>query len=190
MNASPLINKRWIYIKRPESYVGSAHYQLKCQKLSTQLASGELLLANKFVSVDPYMRIQQAESRSWEAPHPLNRLQQAGVVSQVLASNHQGYQIGDWVSCYSGWETYSKINAIAVEKLQPSEVPVTSSLGVLGMPGRTAWFGLMEAGRPKPGDTVVVSGAAGAVGSLVVQFAKRLVVKWLVLLVASKNVSG
>jgi NADPH-dependent curcumin reductase CurA len=95
------------------------------------------------------------------------------VVGQVIASNASGFAEGDWVSAYSGWQLYAKCHQSELTKLDPDAASVTSALGVLGMPGRTAWFGLMEAGKPRPGDTLVVSGAAGAVGSLVAQFGKR-----------------
>jgi NADPH-dependent curcumin reductase CurA len=106
-------------------------------------------------------------------PHPLGIVQRAGTVGQVVASNSDRFTEGDWVLGYSGWQIYAKCHASEVQKLDPQAAPVSTALGVLGMPGRTAWFGLMEAGRPRPGETVVVSGAAGAVGSLVAQFARR-----------------
>ncbi len=95
------------------------------------------------------------------------------MVAQVKKSASPDFREGDWVSAYTGWERYSKVHALQLARLDPEQAPVTTALGVLGMPGRTAWFGLMEAGRPRPGETVVVSGASGAVGSLVVQFAKK-----------------
>jgi NADPH-dependent curcumin reductase CurA len=168
-----LVNQQWHYIKRPNAEVGPAHYRLVESAIDDQLASGEVLIANQYISVDPYMRIQQARGTTWEAPHPLNRLQQAGVVGCVIASASKEFQVGDWVTAYTGWEKFSKVHAMALSKLDPQNAPVTAALGVLGMPGRTAWFGLMEAGKPRPGETVVVSGAAGAVGSLVVQFAQK-----------------
>lgn len=93
--------------------------------------------------------------------------------SRVLASRSETFKPGDWVLSYTGWQLYATSHANDLRKLDPEAAPVSTALGVLGMPGRTAWFGLMEAGQPRPGETVVVSGAAGAVGSLVAQFAKR-----------------
>jgi hypothetical protein len=106
-------------------------------------------------------------------PHPLGIVQRAGVVGQVIASNSSQFQVNDWVLNYQGWQLFSKCHIKDLQKLDPQTAPPSTALGVLGMPGRTAWFGLMEAGLPKPGDTLVVSGAAGAVGSLVAQFGKR-----------------
>jgi NADPH-dependent curcumin reductase CurA len=91
----------------------------------------------------------------------------------VLASKASAFAEGDWVRSYSGWQTHAKVHASALTRIDPDAAPVTTALGVLGMPGRTAWFGLTESGKPHAGEVVVVSGAAGAVGSLVVQFAKR-----------------
>jgi NADPH-dependent curcumin reductase CurA len=120
------------------------------------------------------MRIGQSSKPTYDPdPHPLNTVQQSGVVSQVLASRAAGFAAGDWVYSYSGWQTHARVHASGLRKLDPAQAPVTTALGVLGMPGRTAWFGLTESGKPHAGEVVVVSGAAGAVGSLVVQFAKR-----------------
>ena len=165
-------NKQWIYKKRPETIVGPEHYELKTQSLSTQLSHNEVFIEAKYFSVDPYMRIQQSGKNSWEAPHALGKVQGGAVVGKVIKSNSPSFQEGDWVSVYSGWQTHTVAHASELTKLNPEKAFVTTALSVLGMPGRTAWFGLTEAGKPKPGDVVVVSGAAGAVGSLVVQFAK------------------
>jgi NADPH-dependent curcumin reductase CurA len=166
-------NLQWVYNKRPTKNVSTEHYLLNKQALSTTLANNEVLLEQHYISVDPYMRIQQAASSSWEEPHPLNTVQQAGVVAKVLKSNSAEFSIGDWVSAYAGWQQYCVVHHHEIEKLNTELASPTTALGVLGMPGRTAWFGLMEVGKPKPSDTVFVSGAAGAVGSLVVQFAKK-----------------
>jgi NADPH-dependent curcumin reductase CurA len=100
-------------------------------------------------------------------------VQRAGTVGQVMATASERFAIGEWVLGYGGWQRFHKSHADELQKLDPGAAPVTTALGALGMPGRTAWFGLMDAGRPKPGETLVVSGAAGAVGSLVAQFGKR-----------------
>jgi NADPH-dependent curcumin reductase CurA len=166
-------NRQWFYVKRPEGRVGDEHYALRESEMNDVLATNEVLVRARYISVDPYMRIQQAERNTYDLPHPLGIVQRAGVVGQVIASNSAAFAEGDWVSAYSGWQLYAKCHQSELTKLDPDAAPVSSALGVLGMPGRTAWFGLMEAGRPRPGDTLVVSGAAGAVGSLVAQFGKR-----------------
>jgi len=165
-------NKQWIYRQRPETVVGIEHYELITQPIPTELAKNEVLIEAKYISVDPYMRIQQSNNPTWEAPHPLNCVQGASVVGIVLKSNSAAFNENDWVSAYSGWQTHATVHASELTKLDPRQASVTTALGVLGMPGRTAWFGLTEAGKPKAGETVIVSGASGAVGSLVVQFAK------------------
>ncbi|HEY9718588.1 MAG TPA: NADP-dependent oxidoreductase [Trichormus sp.] len=173
MQTTTLANKQWIYVKRPSGRVTSEHYELRESEMSEQLAANEVLLEAKYISVDPYMRIQQHATKTWEEPHPLNTVQGAGAIGVVIASKSEKWREGDWALGYTGWQKYCKCHAGDLEKLDPQAAPVTTALGVLGMPGRTAWFGLMDAGQPKPGEVVVVSGAAGAVGSLVVQFAKR-----------------
>jgi NADPH-dependent curcumin reductase CurA len=169
----PLDNDQWIYARRPESRVGAEHYEHRRAELDQSLAANEVLVAARYISVDPYMRIQQAVRDTYDVPHPLGIVQRAGTVGQVMATASERFTNGDWVLSYGGWQRYHKSHAEELHKLDPSAAPVTTALGVLGMPGRTAWFGLMDAGRPKPGETLLVSGAAGAVGSLVAQFGRR-----------------
>ena len=167
-------HRQWIYRQRPEATVGSEHYELREQPLEMTLGAGEVLIEARYFSVDPYMRIGQSGKPTYDAePHPLGEVQQGGVVAQVLASLDTAFAPGDWVRSYTGWQTHARVAASELTPVDPALAPVTTALGVLGMPGRTAWFGLTEAGRPHAGEVVVVSGAAGAVGSLVVQFAKR-----------------
>lgn len=166
-------NKQWFYVKRPEGRVGEEHYELRISEIGTDLAANEVLIRARYLSVDPYMRIQQHVRDTYDVPHPLGIVQRGGVVGQVVASASPDYQPGNWVAAYSGWQLYARVHHSELTKLDPAAAPVTTALGVLGMPGRIAWFGLMEAGRPRAGDTLLVSGAAGAVGSLVAQFGKR-----------------
>ncbi len=166
-------NRQWFYTRRPEGRVGPEHYELRESQLDGVLSSNEVILRARYISVDPYMRIQQHERNTYDLPHPLGIVQRAGVVGQIVASASERFKEGDWALGYNGWQLYDRCHANDLQKLDPQAAPVTTALGVLGMPGRTAWFGLMEAGRPRPGDTLVVSGAAGAVGSLVAQFGKR-----------------
>ena len=173
MNAASFTNRQWIYVKRPSGRVTSEHYELRENEVGSDLSMNEVLIQARYISVDPYMRIQQAERNSFDLPHPLGIVQRAGVVGQVLASKNAQFAEGDWVLSYTGWQLFAKCHGGELQKLDPNSAPVTTALGVLGMPGRTAWFGLMDAGQPKPGETVLVSGAGGAVGSLVGQFAKR-----------------
>ena len=166
-------NRQWFYVKRPEGRVGDEHYELRESELDDNLSSNEVLIRARIISVDPYIRIQQHERNTYDVPHPLGIVQRAGVVGEVVASASPLFKQGDWVSAYSGWQLYAQVPSQRADQTDPDAAPVSTALGVLGMPGRTAWFGLMEAGKPRPGDTLVVSGAAGAVGSLVAQFGKR-----------------
>lgn len=169
-----ILNRQWIYQQPPAELVGPDHYRYQEQPLDTTLGRDEVLVAARYISVDPYMRIGQSGKPTYDPlPHPVGVVQQAGVVAQVLASSTAALQPGDWVRTYSGWQTHAVLHASAVTRIDPQLAPVSTALGVLGMPGRTAWFGLTEAGKPRAGEVVVVSGAAGAVGSLVVQFAKK-----------------
>ncbi len=173
MLPATLNNEQWIYARRPERRVGPEHYERRATALDPAVAANEVVVEVRYVSVDPYMRIQQATRDTYDVPHPLGIVQRAGTVGQVVASASARFAPGDWVLGYGGWQRYHRAHADELQKLDPAAAPVTTALGVLGMPGRTAWFGLMDAGRPKPGETLVVSGAAGAVGSLVAQFGKR-----------------
>jgi NADPH-dependent curcumin reductase CurA len=167
-------NQQWIFERYPDGLVGPQHYALRQQPLMTALAAGEVLVAARYISVDPYMRINQSRKPTYnELPHALDTVQTAGVVAQVLASAVPQFREGDFVEGMLGWQTHARVHHSILRKLDPALAPVSSALGVLGMPGRTAWFGLIESGKPRAGDVVVVSGAAGAVGSLVAQFAKR-----------------
>mmetsp|Transcript_44421 Transcript_44421/g.111922 ORF Transcript_44421/g.111922 Transcript_44421/m.111922 type:complete len:338 (+) Transcript_44421:219-1232(+) len=164
-------NQQWIYVKRPEGEVTEEHYNLRESEIR-QPEDGEVVLEIDYWSVDPYIRIQQSQFNTWEEPHPLNTVQGCGTVGHVIASNDDSLKVGDIVATYSGWQTHPTVKATACRKLDPEQAPVSTALGVLGMPGRTAFFGLLDAGKPVAGETVVVSGAAGAVGSLVCQIAK------------------
>jgi len=169
-----LTQRQWIYRQQPLAAITPEHYELVEQTLDTSLATNEVLIASRYFSVDPYMRIGQSSKPTYDTEaHPLDTVQAGAVVAQVLASNSPAFAEGDWVSAYTGWQTHAKVNSGILTKIDPQQAPVTTALGVLGMPGRTAWFGLTESGKPHAGEVVVVSGAAGAVGSLVAQFAKR-----------------
>jgi len=168
------LHRRWIYRRHPTGVVGPEHYELAEGPLDATLSDGEVLVRARFVSVDPYMRINQSLKPTYnERPHALDTVQTAGVVGQVVASRSPGFAGGDWVEGMLGWQTHARTHGSALRKLDPALAPVSTALGVLGMPGRTAWFGLTESGRPRAGEVLVVSGAAGAVGSLVAQFGKR-----------------
>ncbi|WP_299180590.1 NADP-dependent oxidoreductase [uncultured Aquimarina sp.] len=168
-------NKQWVYTKRPEKLVDQRHYTLEENVISiSDVKLGKALLKSVYFRIDPYMRIQQSKHNTWEEPYPLNTVQGGAVVAQIVAINDNSSSLkkGDWVLSYTGWQEYAITEISSLRLLDPIDVSVTTALGVLGMPARIAYFGLLEAGLPKKGETIVVSGASGAVGQIVVQIAK------------------
>jgi NADPH-dependent curcumin reductase CurA len=133
---------------------------------------GQALVRNLWMSVDPYMRGRMVDRASYVPPFQIGEALQGGAVGQVVASNDPSLKEGDLVESFFGWREGFVAPAAALQKLPALNAPPQAFLGVLGMPGLTAYAGLLRVGEPKPGDTVMVSGAAGAVGSVVVQIAK------------------
>ena len=135
-------------------------------------AEGQILVRNIYMSVDPYMRGRMNEGESYIPPFQLSRPLEGGCVGHVVTSRQGKFQDGDWVLGMQGWREFYLSNGSDLTRIDPGMAPVQSFLGVLGMPGMTAYVGLLEIGQPKPGDTVFVSAASGAVGSIVSQIAK------------------
>ncbi len=133
---------------------------------------GEVLVRNAYFSVDPYMRPRMSASRSYSASFELGEPLYGGAVGRVAASRNPGFAEGDWVLHMLGWREWALSDGSAMRTLDPAGGPVSLALGVLGMPGFTAWWGLFQLCAPKEGETVFVSGAAGAVGSAAAQMAK------------------
>ena len=133
---------------------------------------GEVLVRNVFVSVDPYMRGRMTGIKTYVAPYEVGSPIGGGAVGRVVESRHDGFAAGDWVSSMLGWCEQGIVEGEKLRKLDPSLAPPSTALGVLGMTGLTAWFGLVKVGRVEEGETLYVSGAAGAVGSAAAQFAK------------------
>ncbi len=134
--------------------------------------SGEALLRTLWLSIDPYMRGRMSDAPSYAKPVGVGEVMEGGTVSEVVASNNDGFAPGDIVLGRTGWQTHALSDGRGLRKLDPKRGPVSLALGVLGMPGMTAYTGLLEIGKPQPGETVVVSAASGAVGSAVGQIAK------------------
>jgi NADPH-dependent curcumin reductase CurA len=135
-------------------------------------AEGEVLVRNAYLSVDPYMRARMNEARSYAASYVVGEPMYGGAVGRVEVSRNPSFAEGDWVLHTSGWREWALLDGTGMRILDPSVAPVTTALGVLGMPGFTAWYGLFRIGAAREGETVFVSGAAGAVGSAVGQMAK------------------
>jgi NADPH-dependent curcumin reductase CurA len=135
-------------------------------------AAGEVLVRNLYLSVDPYMRGRMADRASYVAPFPLGQPMEGGCVGQVVQSNGGSLPVGEYVSGFKGWREYYLSDSSDLTRIDPRLAPLQSYLGVMGMPGMTAYVGLLDIGQPKEGETVFVSAAAGAVGSVVCQIAK------------------
>ena len=133
---------------------------------------GEVLAKVLYLSLDPAMRGWMNESKSYIAPVGIGEVMRAGGVGRVVASKHSGFAVGDYVSGLVGVQEYAALDGAQLIKIDPKVAPLPTFLNTLGMPGMTAYFGLLDVGQPKPGETVVVSGAAGAVGATVGQIAK------------------
>lgn len=132
---------------------------------------GEVLVRTLYISVDPYLRGRMREGRSYIAPFEVGQVIESGAVGEVVESRAPKFQSGDIVTGMSGWRLHNAVKAEGLMKVPPG-IPITTALGVLGMPGLTSYFGLLDIGQPKEGETIVVSGAAGAVGMTVCQIAK------------------
>jgi NADPH-dependent curcumin reductase CurA len=135
-------------------------------------SDGHVLVKSTYLSVDPYMRGRITGVRTYADPVNIGDVMQGGTVGQVVESKADGLAAGDFVTGMWGWQEFASVDAKTLRKLDPKLAPVSTALGVLGMPGMTAYFGFLDICKPKPGETVLVSGAAGAVGSLVGQIAK------------------
>ena len=134
--------------------------------------AGQVLLAVQYLSLDPYMRGRMEDRKSYAKPMQLGDVMVGETVAKVTASRHPDYAEGELVLAKTGWRTHALADAAGLRKIEPSPAPVTARLGVLGMPGFTAYAGLHEIGKPRPGETVVVAAASGPVGSLVGQLAR------------------
>ena len=150
-----------------------------------EISTGELLLKTSYVSVDPYLRGRMSDAKSYTPPFELHKPITSGIIAEVIDSKNPAFKKGDFVSGMLAWKEFQKSNGEGLLKVDASRAPLSSYLGVLGMTGLTAYLGLTEIGKPKKGETIVVSGAAGAVGSIVGQLGKIL--GWRVVSVAGSD---
>ena len=162
---------------RPTGEPSAANFRLVEAALpdASQLAAGQVLVRHHFLSLDPYMRGRMNDGKSYTAPQALDQVMGGGTVGEVVASNNPAFAAGDQVVGMGGWQQYAVVDANVpgvLRKVDTTQVPLSAYLGVVGMPGVTAWYGLMKIINPKAGQTVVVSAASGAVGSAVGQLAK------------------
>lgn len=166
------MNKQLLLASRPSGAVSVDNFRL-VETPVPAIGKGEVLVRNHYLSLDPYMRGRMDEAKSYAAPQPLNAVMQGGTVGEVIASNNPKFAVGDKVLAMFGWQLYGKSDGSALMKLDTSRVPLSAYLGCVGMPGVTGWYGLNRIIEPKTGETVVVSAASGAVGSVVGQLAKK-----------------
>jgi|HigsolmetaGSP12D_1036236.scaffolds.fasta_scaffold01066_2 Putative NADP-dependent oxidoreductases len=164
-------NRRIVFARRPEGMPTADCFRL--ETVPTEMPGpGQALVYNFYLSVDPYIRMRMEEKDSYASVMKLGDVLVGRTVGRIAASNIDGYAPGDWVVGRLGWQDYSLAQAADLQKIDVQAAPPTAYLGALGSTGITAWIGLMEFGKPKAGETVVVSAASGAVGSVVGQLAK------------------
>jgi NADPH-dependent curcumin reductase CurA len=163
--------QRIVLASRPTGEATPENFRLETVEVP-ELKDGEVLVRNEYLTVDPYMRSLMNEGKSYMPPVELNATMAGGTVGEVVASKNPKFAVGDKVVGYSGWAEMGVSDGSDMRKVDTGEVPLQAYLGVVGMPGMTAWYGVNQIMVPKPGETVVVSAASGAVGSVAGQLAK------------------
>jgi NADPH:quinone reductase len=167
----PETNQRFLLASRPAEMPSPENFELSSAPMPSP-GEGEIVVRTLYLSVDPYMRGRMKDVASYAPPVQIGAVMTGGGVGRVIASNNPRFAVGDIAVGETGWQTHCVSDGKGFRKVDPTLAPISTSLSVLGMPGLTAYFGLLDLGKPKAGETVLVSGAAGAVGSLVGQIAK------------------
>jgi NADPH-dependent curcumin reductase CurA len=160
-------NQQILLDNRPEGEATASNFKL-VETDTPALADGQVLVRHHFMSLDPYMRGRMNDSKSYAVPQPLGQVMQGGTVGEIVETRHPRYAVGDKVVGFGGWQQYSVVDANqpgSLRKVDTTQVPLSHYLGAVGMPGVTAWYGLVKIIAPKAGETLVVSAASGAVGS-------------------------
>ena len=165
------VNRRIVLAERPRGRPGPSNFRLE-EAPVPEPGAGELLCRTIYLSLDPYMRGRMNDAPSYTPPVAIGEVMTGGTVGQVVKSNLDGFMPGDFVTGHGGWQDFSVFKAGELRKVDPAQAPISTALGVLGMPGMTAYTGLHEIGRPQAGETLVVAAASGAVGAAVGQIAK------------------
>ncbi|MFD7237087.1 NADP-dependent oxidoreductase [Streptomyces syringium] len=171
MSATPTTGREWHLVARPQGWPKPEDFALR-EVAVPEPGEGQILVRNIHMSVDPYMRGRMNDVKSYVPPFQLDQPMDGGAIGEVIASRAEGFAVGDHVLHGLGWREYAVLDARHSAKVDPDLAPLSTYLGVLGMPGLTAYAGLLEVASFKEGDAVFVSGAAGAVGSLVGQIAR------------------
>ncbi len=164
-------NRRIVLASRPVGAPTANNFRLESVE-KPSIADGEVLLHTEYLSLDPYMRGRMSDAKSYADPVAIDAVMVGGTVSRVVESKHADFAVGEWVLSYAGWQDYAVSNGEGLLKLGENPQNPSHALGVLGMPGFTAYMGLLDIGQPQAGETVVVAAATGAVGSMVGQIAK------------------
>jgi NADPH-dependent curcumin reductase CurA len=164
-------NKQILLASRPTGWVEETNFKL-VETPVPQIADGQVLVRNHFLSLDPYMRGRMNDTKSYAAPVNIGDVMIGGTAGEVVASKNPKFAVGDKVVGMLGWQIYGVSDGTQLMKVDASRIPLSAYLGTVGMPGVTAWYGLMDICQPKAGETVVVTAASGAVGSVVGQLAK------------------
>lgn len=166
------MNKQLLFVKRPEGEADPSTWSLVTNPIP-EIKEGEILIKQHYISLDPAMRGWMNDAKSYIAPMEIGSVMRAGSVGEVVAAkNHPTFIVGDFVSGFGGVQQYTVSDGKGYYSVDPKLAPLPTYIGTLGMTGMTAYFGILEVGKIKDGDVVVVSGAAGAVGSVVGQIAK------------------
>jgi hypothetical protein len=165
------VNRQILLKSRPEGPPSLDNFELR-EAPTPEPGDGEVLMRTLYLSLDPYMRGRMSAAKSYAKPAEIGQPMVGGTVGEIVASRNPKYAVGDVVRGYGGWQEYALSNGTGLRKLDSAIAPVSTALGVLGMPGMTAYVGLLEIGQPKPGETIVVAAASGAVGSVVGQIGK------------------
>ncbi len=163
--------KRVVLASRPVGEPKPTDFRVEEYAVPTP-GPGEVLLRTIWLSLDPYMRGRMSDAASYAAPVPIGGVMEGGTVCEVIASNNPGFAKGDIVLARAGWQTHAISDGKGLAKVDPALAPISTAVGVLGMPGMTAYTGLLDIGKPQAGETVVVAAASGAVGSAVGQIAR------------------
>jgi NADPH-dependent curcumin reductase len=163
-------NRQWLLAKRPVGMVSAANFEFREVPVPAP-GAGEILVKNLFLSFDPAMRGWMEDRPSYIPPVGLGEVMRGATVGQVVQSNNEALPVGSFVSGFFGWQEYA-VTGRGLAAPIPAGTPLTWPISVLGITGRTAYFGMLDIGKPQPGETVVVSGAAGATGSIAAQIAR------------------
>lgn len=173
MLAKPVSYQRLVLVQRPAQHMQESDFRLETCEFSHCLPQ-HVLLKNHYLSIDPYMRGRMNAAKSYAAPQELGQTMLGATVGQIIESADPAWPVGTWVAGMGGWSEYSYLTSAGLRRIDPELLPLSAYLGVVGMPGMTAWYGVHQILQAQAGQTLLVSASAGAVGSVVGQLAKHL----------------